>query len=291
MSVSVIIPSFRADLTLPRVLSALRPQVGAQAEVIVVDSSGINHATALQREYPWIRVIGLGEKTLPGKARNIGVRAAAGRRLAFVDADAIPASDWLSQLEMHLDRGNVAAVAGAVHNGTPASVVGTASYLIEFSEVMPARRGRPLHAASCNLLVDRTAFENAGGFAEDIWPGEDTILTVPWSRASQLQFAAAAGVWHLNRTRLRDFLAHQFRLGRSFVWVSCRTDVPYRRFSEWPFLVLAPGLRLVTLIARLIVRPPLLRRALLVVPLVALGLLVWTAGVAIERTSTGQITG
>lgn len=280
---SVIIPVYRSDATLPRVLAALRPQIGHGTEVLVIDSSGLEHAARLERDQPWLQVIAFPDRMLPGKARNVGARAARGTLLAFLDADAIPGAGWLTQLQAGLNVGTDAAVAGAVHNGTPNDAVGTTSYLLEFSELTPGRRGPPLHGATCNLLVDRAAFEAAGGFCEEVWPGEDTILTVPWCRSNRLRFAPDAAVWHLNRTSLRDLINHQYRLGRSFAAVCDRVDYPYGRFSHWPLLTLAPMLRLAALWWRLWSQPALRRQTARMSPLLGLGLAAWTAGVAAER--------
>jgi cellulose synthase/poly-beta-1,6-N-acetylglucosamine synthase-like glycosyltransferase len=213
----------------------------------------------------------------------MGARAARGSRLAFLDADAVPGPTWLTRLLANLEDGGAVAAAGAVENGTPGNAVGTTSYLLEFSELTPGRRGPPLHGATCNLLVERHAFEAAGGFCEDVWPGEDTILTVPWGRAKRLRFAADAPIWHLNRTELAELLRHQYRLGRSFAAVCDRVEFPHGGFSRWPLLAGAPLLRLGALAPRLGSQPALLRDAMRVSPLLALGLAAWTAGVAAER--------
>jgi cellulose synthase/poly-beta-1,6-N-acetylglucosamine synthase-like glycosyltransferase len=280
--VSVIIPAYRADATLPMVLAALKPQVGSSVEVLVVESSGGESARELARAHPWLQVIALPQRTLPGAARNLAAQAARGSRLVFLDADAIPALDWLAQLERGAAEG-VVAVAGAVHNARPDSVVGTASHVLEFAEWTPRRRRPQLHAASCNLLVERSAFEESGGFCADVWPGEDTILTVSWGRSKRLGYAPGAGVWHLNRTRLPEMLRHQFRLGQAFVAICDRTAFPHARFSHWPFLILAPLLRIAHLARRFVHDRTLLRQSVASSPVIAAGLFAWTAGVAVER--------
>jgi hypothetical protein len=161
--------------------------------------------------------------------------------------------------------------------------VGTASYLLEFSEWIPGRRGFPLHGATCNLLVNRSAFESAGGFCEDIWPGEDTVLTVPWGRANRLRFVPSAGVWHLNRTGFGELIRHQYRLGQAFAAVCDRVDFPYGGFSHWPLLTVAPVLRLGALVRRLSRRRELLKDAARVAPLLGVGLGAWAAGLASQR--------
>ena len=278
----MIIPAYRADATLPAVLAALKPQVVDGVEVLVVESSGGDSAHELAHSHPWLQVIDLPERTLPGAARNLAARAARGSRLAFLDADAVPASDWLAQLERGV-AGDVVAVAGAVHNARPDSRVGTASHVLEFAEWTPRRRRPQLHAASCNMLVERSAFEESGGFCGDVWPGEDTILTVSWGRSNRLGYAPRAGVWHLNRTRLREMLRHQFRLGQAFVAICDRSEFPHARFSHWPFLLLAPLLRIAALARGFAHDRTLLRQAVAASPAIVAGLLAWTAGVAVER--------
>ena len=282
-SLSVIIPVYRAHATLPAVLAALRPQIAGTTEVVAVDSSGDEHAAALERDHPWLRVVALPERALPGEARNIGAKLARGSQLAFLDGDAVPAPRWLECLQAGIGNGRTIAAAGAVNNGTPGDAVGTTSYLLEFSEFTPGRSGTPLHGASCNLLVDRAAFEQAGGFCEDVWPGEDTILTMPWGQTQRLAFASDAAVWHLNRTDFRELIRHQYRLGRSFAAVCDRVDVPYSRFSRWPFLAATPGLRLVALAVRMSGQRALARDFARVSPLLTLGVTAWTAGLAAER--------
>jgi glycosyltransferase involved in cell wall biosynthesis len=280
---SVIIPAFRAEATIPRVLQALRPQVTADVEVIVVDSSGVQPAAELQARHDWVSVVPQAERTLPGRARNLGAELARGSQLVFLDADAVPAPDWLSQLR-GAATGGALAVAGAVANGTPDDVVGSASYLLEFSEFMPGRAGEPRHGASCNLLVDRSAFEAARGFPEDLWPGEDTVLTVPWALRGRLGFAHEALVWHLNRTHLPELIRHQYRLGHSFAAVCDRVEFPHRRFSRWPWLTVAPALRLAALGLRLRGRPRPLSDVVELTPALVLGLLAWTGGLSAGRT-------
>ena len=282
-SLSVIIPVYRAHSTLPAVLAALRPQIAGATEVVAVDSSGAEHAAALERDHPWVRVVALPERALPGEARNIGAKLARGSQLVFLDGDAVPGPRWLERLRAGIGNGRTIAAAGAVNNGTPGDAVGTSSYLLEFSEFTPGRRGTPLHGASCNLLVDRSAFEAAGGFCEDVWPGEDTILTIPWGQTQRLAFVSDAAVWHLNRTDFRELIRHQYRLGRSFAAVCDRVDLPYGRFSRWPLLAATPALRLAALALRISGQRALARDCARVSPILTLGMTAWTAGVAAER--------
>jgi GT2 family glycosyltransferase len=280
---AVVIPSYRAWATLPTVLDALRPQIeGREREAIVVDSSGERSGAELEARWPWVRFLLLPERTLPGRARNLGAHEVQGDWLAFLDADAIPEPDWLDELE-RASAPDVDAVAGSVANGTPRSAVGTAGYLLEFANWLPTARGALLHGVSCNLLVRRTAFDERGGFLEDVFPGEDTIFTLPVARQGRLAFAPAARVRHVNRTSLRDYLRHQRRLGAAFAEVCARVDFPHRAMGRPALAPLGVPFRLAALGRRLLRHPPEALQAVFLLPLLVLGLIAWATGVAAAR--------
>jgi GT2 family glycosyltransferase len=280
---AVIIPSYRAWATLPAVLDALRPQIeGREREAIVVDSSGERSARELEARWPWVRFLLLSERTLPGRARNLGARETRGDWLAFLDADAIPEPDWLDELERASSTG-MDGVAGSVANGTPGSVVGTAGYLLEFANWLPTARGAQLHGVSCNLLVRRAAFDERGGFLEDVFPGEDTIFTLPLARQGRLAFAPSARVRHVNRTSFRAYLRHQRRLGVAFAEVCAHVDFPHRVMARPALAPLGVPFRLAALGRRLLRHPREALQAVLLLPLLVLGLVAWAAGVAGAR--------
>ena len=61
--------------------------------------------------------------------------------------------------------------------------MGTAGWLLEFSEVMPDRAGPIQHGVTCNLLVSRSAFDAAGdGFLKQGFA--DKAIAV-WTAAAQ----------------------------------------------------------------------------------------------------------
>jgi hypothetical protein len=210
------------------VLDALEPHVaGKDREVVLVDSTGDDDGTPTRVRWPWVRVISVAHRVLPGRARNLGVSLARGELLAFLDADAVPQFGWLDDLEGAMGP-NIHMVAGAVLDGTPDDRWGTIGYMLEFLEWVPERRIPIGHAAGCNLLIRRAAFENAGGFPEDIWPGEDTVFSFPFAASGTAAFASRARVAHLNRIGRRAVLAHQRRLGASWVEVCGRVPVSGR---------------------------------------------------------------
>ena len=96
--ISVVVPSYNSRTTIGRCLEALRGQrFDGEYEVIVVDSSHDGTGEHIEREFPWVKLIHLDERTLPGRARNVGVQEARAEIVAFTDADCVPAPDWLGR--------------------------------------------------------------------------------------------------------------------------------------------------------------------------------------------------
>jgi GT2 family glycosyltransferase len=282
---SIVIPSYRAADTLPGVLRALEPQVrGRGREVVLVDSSGDGSARRVCTDFPWVRLIEQPERTLPGRARNIGAREAQGELLAFVDADVVPEPDFVDALERELSPGVDLAVA-AVCNGTPRSPTGTAGYLLEFLDFAPFRKKPPLHGAACAFLVRRSAFERVGGFPEDLWPAEDTVFSLKVTERAPLAFVPNARVSHINRRGLRPYLAHQRMLGASFRHAARRANLPGGRFAAPPLVLLAGPLRLLSLALRLGRHPREAVTAVVLAPWLALGLAAWSAGAILGKGS------
>jgi len=216
----------------------------------------------------------------------LGVSSTRGDLLAFLDADTVPEPGWLDELEGGLTPG-IELVAGAVLNGTPNSSWGTAAYMLEFLEWVPDRTIPIGHAAGCNMLIRRATFEQRGGFPEDLWPGEDTVFSVPFAADGTLAFAPRAQVRHLNRTCRGDVLAHQRRLGASWVGVCARVTVPGSRLGVPHFALPAVVGRFYSLIRQLrrhrVGTPPRLARH---GPLLVSGLLAW--GIGVLRPAVAQ---
>jgi glycosyltransferase involved in cell wall biosynthesis len=278
IEISVVIPAFRAWNTLPRVLEALAPQVDSpEREVLVVDSSGDGRAVTMGARWPWARFIIEPQRTPQGRARNIGAAASRGRLIALLDADCVPAPDWLDELERYAEH-RTPMVAGAILNASPRHPVAVAAHLLDFNEWLPGRKTPPGHAASCNLLVTREAFLGAGGFAEDVWTAEDTLLSFGFGGNRRLAWAPQARVRHVHRTSVLQLALDQYKHGVGFATICTRLDFPHahlvrqRRFTRvFVYHLLGIGRRLIT-------HPAELARACLVAPFLVVGLAAWQRG-------------
>lgn len=110
--VSVIIPTYNRRVILQKCLTNLAGQTldPAKYEVIVVDDASTDHTaqmvSALQTPYQ-LRYLPLAERTGPGGARNVGIRAARADLLVFLDSDLVPAPELLAaHLAVHADHHN-----------------------------------------------------------------------------------------------------------------------------------------------------------------------------------------
>jgi len=290
LSVSVVIPSYNPGRTILPCLESVRSQaLEGEFEVIVVDSS-TDDTPALLENIPGVRAIHRDERLFPGAARNLGAEHARGRILAFIDADCTAFPRWLRViLESHA-RG-YPAVGGAIANGTPKSMVGSAEYFLEFGEFSASRPAGPVRfAPTCNLSIERGLFKESGGF-RDLRASEDVLFGLRLKEMGvSLRFEPEALVYHRCRTALGPFLRNQVSLGRGSASARRTARLPGAFVVRWPVLVpLLPALRLYRIIKRLLKHEPVhLVQFFLVSPAVCMGLAAWSWGFFREAVTGGR---
>lgn len=220
--VSIVIPSYNSRRTIRACLDSLKSQHTIHPyEVIIADSSDDGTDHLVQKEYHWVHLITLQERTFPGPARNAAVSHSQGKILAFLDADCTATPEWIDCIITAHQKGWMV-VGGAVLNGTPNSYVGTAEHITEFSEYSPHQRPRTCRMIpTCNLSLNRKVFDAAGGFqhvdtGENLFKSEDLLLCHRIQELDYIiQFDPDIKIYHHNRVSLWYFLRNQFSLGFS----------------------------------------------------------------------------
>ncbi len=110
---SVIIPNWNGAHHLPTCLESLRRQTLRDFEVIVADNGSTDGSLdLLARDYPWVRVLPLGENRGFAGACNAGMRIAQGEFIVLLNNDTEADPRWLEEVvaafERHPEAGIVA---------------------------------------------------------------------------------------------------------------------------------------------------------------------------------------
>lgn len=162
MTASIIIPHYRDMERLDRCLTGLAPQVGGIDVVVVDNDSGLDF-TAMKAAHPWARFVTEPEKGAAA-ARNRGVRETTSDTLLFIDADCVPAPDWVAQSLAALPKGDI--VSGRVDTFDEGSGPRTGAQA--FETVFAFRQKDYIEkqgfAVTANLATTRRVFEAVGDF-------------------------------------------------------------------------------------------------------------------------------
>ena len=238
---SVIVP-FRGDASqaarLARSLALL--EVGPGDEVVVADNSDAGVSFA---EGSGVRVVQATSVRSSYFARNAGAGAAtkredAERWLLFTDADCMPVPWLLDAYFTQPVADDVGALAGSVLSD-PAQRHFLARYATDrgFLDQEAGLHTAEDAAATANLAVRRSAFDEIGGFEEGIRSGGDVDLCRRLVGAGwRIERRPGAIVTHLHRESLSDLMATIARYASGARWLNERYP---GSAPEWP---LVPGL-------------------------------------------------
>lgn len=179
---TLIVPCPGDSAVLRRLLNALDSQTYRHFDLILLPDAPISGLP----ERPWLSVCPTGPMR-PAQKRNLGARAAQGEVLAFIDDDAYPRADWLANAAARLTGPDAIDALGGPGLTPPddppraqlsgfvlASPLVSGNFRCRYFIQGQLRRVEDF--PSCNLFVRKSAFEAIGGFRENYWPGEDTLL-------------------------------------------------------------------------------------------------------------------
>lgn len=162
--------------------------------------------------------------TSPAEKRDLAFAATTGDVLAFIDDDAYPAPEWLTNAARYFADPGVHALGGP--GLTPSEApwsqrVGGAVYESPAGSASLRHRFLPLphrwvddHPAY-NLFVRRDALAAVGGWGTTFYGGEDTVLCLKLARAGRrVLYAPDVAVYHIRRPILRGHLRQVANVGR-----------------------------------------------------------------------------
>jgi glycosyltransferase involved in cell wall biosynthesis len=285
--ISVIIPSYNSEDTIQKCLDSLKNQsYQGSCEIILVDSSIDKTPQIVTNNYPDIRLIHLDNKTDPGTARNIGIREAEGGILAFTDSDCVPSQDWLERISTaHQLAYRI--VGGVVKNGNADhDDVALAGYMAEFREFLPKQLKREVaHVPTCNISYKKQVFLDYGSFQGQYYPQEDMVYNCRLvEKGEKILLDPAIKVSHIHRSSLREFLAHQRKIGIVTPIVLINAHLPGSFVARYPipWALLIPFLPVIkflrTIIAFLLYQPRIIIHRPIAILAFGIGLIWWTIG-------------
>lgn len=201
--VSVVMPMINAALTVRRALDSVRAQTYVEWEAICVDDASaddtVARVTAL--DDPRIRVIRLAASVGPGAARNVGIAAAKGALVAFLDAD----DEWLPEKFLRqvalfeADAGLALAVSDMrvkTVDGRDGSSIYTRQAPVPGAEAWKTLLASSFVATSA-AMTRRALLESVGGFDPKLVTGEDQDLFIRLAMAGRVQaLPEALGIYH-----------------------------------------------------------------------------------------------
>jgi glycogen synthase len=180
LNISIIINTYNRATYLRRLLAGLRHLRGARFEVVVVNGPSTDGSAALLAEYQGrIKVVDCPTRNL-SHSRNLGIAAAAGDIVVFIDDDALPGdADWLARYVEAFDAdttGSLGAAGGPVwhkdsnyyeFNGGAISDYGFQIFEQQRADEMVATSSHWVAGVrGCNCAFRRDALMAVGGFDE-----------------------------------------------------------------------------------------------------------------------------
>lgn len=220
--ISVVIPCGSGVGMLLEQLEALEVATCPEPwEVIVVDNGFTqseevgDRLARFENSLPGFTVVPASEKKGAAYARNVGVAAAQGDKLAFLDADDVADEGWLAAMSLALDEYAVVASRWDIERLNDPDVRATRKN----GQATGVRRylhpNYLDHAGGCGLGVRRHAFDEVGGFDERFLLLEDTDLTWRLQLAGyELAFAPDALVHIRFRPTSRDSFRQAYGYGK-----------------------------------------------------------------------------
>lgn len=170
--IAVIIPHYNDVTRLELCLTELMKNDIAGAEILVVDNNSPQPPDRLHDRFPSVRFLTEAEKGA-GPARNRGVAESRAPVLAFIDADCVPAQDWLTTARRVAPQADLIGGRVDVFDETPPPRSGPQA----FEKVFAFNFKRYIEvqgiSGAGNLVTTRAVFSDVGPFRAQVSEDSD----------------------------------------------------------------------------------------------------------------------
>ena len=243
--ISVVVCSYNGASTIRDTLDGLQKLDYPDFETIVVDDGSTDSTAQIASEHP-VQLIRTKNGGL-SQARNVGIQAATGEMVAFIDDDAYPDIHWLKFLAKTIIEGKHVGVGGPnlppPNDGWKADAVanspGNPNVVLLTDKVAE-------HIPGVNMMFRKDALNKIGGF-DPIFrtAGDDVDLCWRLREAGGIiGFSPAAMVWHHRRNSIRKFWRQQVGYGRAEGLLERKWPEKYNAASQvsWQGRIYGKGL-------------------------------------------------
>ncbi len=221
-TVSIIVPAKNEEKHIEKCVKSLLKLNYQHIEIIIINDGSTDKTGQILEKYrDKIKIITLNGQG-PGKARNLAVKEAKGRFIAFTDADCRVDIEWVDELLIAFNDPVVQGVGGSQKTASDETKFGrlvgkffntfgfSSDYIQNKSRISPVN-----HNPTCNVMYRREVFDNEN-FTEDLWPCEDLELDLRLvKKGIKLVNNPKAIVYHYRPANFISFMKMMSRYGRA----------------------------------------------------------------------------
>jgi glycosyltransferase involved in cell wall biosynthesis len=177
--VSLVVPVRQEAGTLDRFLASIAALDPGPAEIVICDGGSTDTSREIVRRWaaadPRVRLVEDAD-AYPGRARNLGIKAAAHEWIALTDAGTIVPAGWLGELiEARAQDGD----ADVIYGTYEAVVESATQQAAALAYLAPARLdggGYTRGPSTASMLIRRSVWNEVHGFPEHLRAAEDLLF-------------------------------------------------------------------------------------------------------------------
>jgi len=210
---SVVIPAKNSEKTIERCIKCVLNQnyPKNKYELILVDNNSSDRTLSLVKHLP-VKFL-FNEKPGAGATRNLGVKKAKGKIIAFIDSDRFAEKNWLKEAKIFFERNKkVNIVAGKIVLDKY-SLIKKAVFMAKMDQEFFVTNG---FAATCNMFIKKETFNKLGGFDERLFiTNEDLEFGERATALGEEITLLEKAVVRYNPRTLWNYFKNEFRRGRA----------------------------------------------------------------------------
>lgn len=221
--ISIIIPVKNRSQDIRECLASLASldYPKEKVEILVVNDGSTDSTEKVIQAFD-VKTIQLPQSIGASASRNLAAKTAIGELLGFTDSDCVPHPHWLRDLSPYFNDERVGIVGGYVSNFYSQSsldryeAVKSSLNMGPYPFKVENGPSSTAYVPSCNLIIRKKAFVEAGGFQEDLKVGEDVDLCWRTRRLGyHLLYVPRGEVKHKHRNDVLQMLKRRFDYGTS----------------------------------------------------------------------------